>query len=117
MVLDSKAAGPLISGRASRREGGSMAARQRKPKPVDVMLTRGVMLPNAEGEVVPHGPEKRGGAAVKVTISRPLARQVVQGNRGYYADGEPPPERATDEPPETTTRAPARARGAATKEE
>ena len=82
-----------------------------KPKKYDVMLTHGCRIPGEDGEMENAGPTKRGGEAVRVSVTRRLGNQIVQANRGYWADGKPAAEATTDEPTETAAKGPARGRG------
>jgi hypothetical protein len=66
------------------------AAKKKAAKLYDVMLTRGVFIPDAEGQMEAVGPKKPGGKAVKVTVNRRLGNQIVTANRGYWVDGDPP---------------------------
>ena len=91
-------------------------------KKFDIMVTRGVRVPNAEtGELMEvhpvdaDGKPQRGGKAVRISVTRRLGNQIVAAGRGYWAEGKPPREAASVEPTETAAKAPARSRGGAAK--
>ena len=91
-----------------------------KPKMYDVLITRGCLVPGPDGGMIQAGPnvkkdEKTGrkkfGEPARVSVTRRVGNQIVQSDRGYWADGEPEREATTDEPTETGAQAPARGRG------
>jgi hypothetical protein len=95
----------------------------RVPKKYDLMVTRGVRIANdATGElevVTPldaDGKPQRRGKPVRISISRQQGNQIVSANRGYWEDGDVPPEAASQVPAETAARTQPRGRSGAVKQ-
>ncbi len=65
------------------------APKPKQDRKFDVMLTRTVLITEPGGVPTTFGPDKRGGAPVKISVLRRVGNQIVGANRGYWADGKP----------------------------